>query len=166
LRVSRRSPPMDRTTRPMPRFDRSASMASKLGRAARQPVRLGDGQHVALAHEGETFGELHALGGAGNLFAENAVGAGRRQVTLLRRQPCGLVRGGLSARIRRSCPCAAFGVRFAFACCRTVRPIRQYLFYSDAISRDLLPCGNVLCGLALFGQVGTAPGIRRPRPPA
>src|SRR3954447_20336423 len=57
LRVSSRSPPMDSTTRPMPRFD-----SQQLGCAARQPVRLGDGQHVALAHEGETLGKLHPLG--------------------------------------------------------------------------------------------------------
>jgi hypothetical protein len=42
--------------------------------------------HVAFAHEGETFGELHPLGGAGHLLAEDALGAGRRQVALLRRQ--------------------------------------------------------------------------------
>ena len=64
-RVSRRALPMESTTRPMPRFDRSARW-----KGGGQPVRLGDGQHVALAHEGETLGELHPLGGAGNLFAE------------------------------------------------------------------------------------------------
>ena len=36
----------------------------QFGRAARQPVRPGDGQHVALAPEGETLGELHPFGGA------------------------------------------------------------------------------------------------------
>jgi hypothetical protein len=38
-------------------------------------------------NEGATFGELHPLGGAAELFAEDALGAGRRQVALLRRQP-------------------------------------------------------------------------------
>ena len=42
LRVSNRSQPADRTTRPMPRFDRSASMDSSSAGTARQPLRLGD----------------------------------------------------------------------------------------------------------------------------
>jgi hypothetical protein len=33
----------------------------QLGRTARQPVRLGDGQHVALVQEGEALAELHPL---------------------------------------------------------------------------------------------------------
>jgi len=37
LRASSRSPPMDSTTRPMPRFDRSASMASSSAPAAFRP---------------------------------------------------------------------------------------------------------------------------------
>ena len=45
-------------------------------------------------NEGATFGELHPLGGAAELFAEDALGAGRRQVAFLRRQPGGLVGGG------------------------------------------------------------------------
>ena len=77
LRVSSRSPPIDRTTRPMPRFDRAASNRQQLGRAARQPVRLGHGQHVALAQEGEALGELRPLRGARYLLAEDAFGAGR-----------------------------------------------------------------------------------------
>ena len=49
-------------------------------RAAREPVRLGDGQHVAVAHEGQTLGELHPFGDATDLFPEDAFGTGRRQV--------------------------------------------------------------------------------------
>ena len=64
--------------------------------AVLQPVRLGDGQHVALAPEGETLGELHPFGGAGYPLTEDALGAGRRQVALLRRQPGGLTVSWLS----------------------------------------------------------------------
>jgi hypothetical protein len=48
LRVSSRSPPMDRTTRPMSRLVRSASVDSNSA-VLRQPVGFGDGQHVAFA---------------------------------------------------------------------------------------------------------------------
>ena len=80
----------------MPRFDRSASMDEQLGRAACQPVRLGDGQHVAFAQEGEALGKLRPLRRAGDLLAEDAFGAGRLEVAFLRRQPGGLIRGGCS----------------------------------------------------------------------
>ena len=43
--------------------------------------------HPAFAHEGETLGELHPLGNATDLFAEDAFGASRSQVSFLRRQP-------------------------------------------------------------------------------
>jgi hypothetical protein len=66
-----------------------AIAVGQLGRVARQPVRLDDGQHVALAQEGEALGELHPLGHAADLLAERALGAGRLQATLLRRQPGG-----------------------------------------------------------------------------
>ena len=42
----------------------------------------------------EALGELHPLGGARYLLAEDAFGAGRLEVAFLRRQPGGLVDGG------------------------------------------------------------------------
>jgi hypothetical protein len=60
-------------------------------------VRLGDGEHVALAQEGEALGELRPLCGARYLLAEDAFGASRLEVAFLRCQPGGLVDGG--------CPC-------------------------------------------------------------
>ena len=50
----------------------------------------------------EALGELHPIGGARYLLAEDAFGAGRLEVAFLRRQPAGLVDGGCPLRIRRS----------------------------------------------------------------
>jgi hypothetical protein len=113
-----------------------------------------DGQHVALAHEGETLGELHPLGDAAELFAEDAVGAGLRQVTFLCRQPA-LVRSGCScvsddhALVPPWCPFCIF---------HTVErpcPIRQCVFYSDAISWGLLPWGMSSVGLPYSDKWGS-----------
>jgi len=59
----------------------------QFGRAARQPVRLRDGEHVALAQEGEALGELRPLRGARYLLADNAFRAGCLDVAFLRPQP-------------------------------------------------------------------------------
>ena len=59
----------------------------QFGRAARKPVRLGDGEHVTLAQEGETLGEFRPLRCARYLLAEDAFGAGRLEVAFLRPQP-------------------------------------------------------------------------------
>ena len=60
-------------------------------------VRLGDGEHVALAQEGEALGELRPLCGARYLLAEDAFRADRLEVAFLRGQPGGLVDGDVRA---------------------------------------------------------------------
>jgi hypothetical protein len=73
LRVSSRSPPgQDHQTDAALRQIRLDGQ--QFGRAARQPVRLGDGEHVA--QECEALGKLQPLCGARYLLVEDAV-AGR-----------------------------------------------------------------------------------------
>jgi hypothetical protein len=70
LRVSSRSPPTDRTTRTMPRFDRSASMdsSSAVLRASLSGLVT---VSTSPSRKGETLGELDPLGDASDLFAED-----------------------------------------------------------------------------------------------
>jgi hypothetical protein len=55
----------------------------QFGRAAGQPVGFGDGQHVALAHEGETLGELHPLGDALACSPKGAASGAPNRFTML-----------------------------------------------------------------------------------
>ena len=60
-------------------------MASSSRRAACQPIsRLGDGQGVAVAQEGEALVEFRPLRHAGRLFAEYLLRPRGLQVALLR----------------------------------------------------------------------------------
>jgi hypothetical protein len=54
-----------------------------LGQVSLRACLADDCQHIAIAKEGETLGELHPLGGATDLFAEGAFDAGGRQVACL-----------------------------------------------------------------------------------
>src|SRR5215469_13637582 len=66
----------------------------QFGCAACQPVRLGDGQHVALAQECETLVQFRPLRHAGHQFAEYLLRACGLQVALLRGQAGRLIPGG------------------------------------------------------------------------
>ena len=90
------------------------SDGQQLGGAARQPVRLGDGQHVAVAEEGEVLVQSCPLRHSGRLFAEHLLRSCGLQVALLRCQAGRLVPGARptyrsAASVWWSCPWVASG---------------------------------------------------------
>jgi hypothetical protein len=74
---------MLRTTRPTPRFDRSPSIVSSSAVLRASPVRLVDGQHVAIAKEAQALGQLRSLRDARHLLGKDPFGAGHLQVAFL-----------------------------------------------------------------------------------
>src|ERR1700712_1176181 len=75
LRGSRRSPPMERITRPTFRFDRSASTASSSAVLRARRSGLVTIKHVTLPQKGQALGQATALGDAGNLLGEHLLNA-------------------------------------------------------------------------------------------
>jgi hypothetical protein len=87
LRVSSRAPSMDRTTRPMPRFDKSASMDSSsavLRASLSGLVTVSTSPSRMKARHSASFTRLAVL----KPVPRDALGAGRRQVAFLRRHRC------------------------------------------------------------------------------